>query len=214
MWHHKKITSTQPKLIQDWAAVWDQLSSQALRWQRLPPCSSEFNPLILLSLQLREHSLTARCGNDGVKVAIKVRILTKVIHTTKRNCCDKEGKKVKIEAETHQKNACHKTFSNFSDSPWRQQFCTSSEVPHRPQCWSLNGSGTSPQSKRRKKQSFLHSICVICHHHHCHGYHGRTCETCALACWPADAARVLNCKSAGLSPDTWLQLATMMMVWS
>ena len=147
MWHHKKITSTQPKLIQDWAAVWDQLSSQALRWQRLPPCSSEFNPLILLSLQLREHSLTARCGNDGVKVAIKVRILTKVIHTTKRNCCDKEGKKVKIEAETHQKNACHKTFSNFSDSPWRQQFCTSSEVPHRPQCWSLNGSGTSPQSR-------------------------------------------------------------------
>ena len=60
---------------------------------------------------------------------------------------DKEGKKVKIDAKTHQKNACHKTFSNFSDSPWRQQFCTSSEVPHRPQCWSLNGSGTSPQSR-------------------------------------------------------------------
>ena len=41
------------------------------------------------------------------------------------------------------------------------------------------------------------------HHHHRHHHdHDGTCETCALACWPADAARVLNWTSVWLSPDT------------
>ena len=39
------------------------------------------------------------------------------------------------------------------------------------------------------------------HHRHHHDHDG-TCETCALACWPADAAQVLNWTSVWLSPDT------------